>query len=155
AGLGFEPLDEASLADVEREFERRGIPVHVELASLASPEIGALLTRRGYTLTGFENVLALPPSTAPPHALGPVTVTRTSPAQCRQWVDVITTGFANPDTFDGPPSTEQYPRELLEPIFGDLTTLENFAWYLASRNGQVAGAASMRMANGIAQLCGA
>ena len=34
-----------------------GAPVQIELAHLADPAIGALLTGRGYRLTSFENVL--------------------------------------------------------------------------------------------------
>ena len=37
----------------------RGSPVQVELSTAGDPSIGALLTRRGYVLVGFENVLAL------------------------------------------------------------------------------------------------
>ena len=62
-GLGFAgPLDPAELEAVERAYAERGVPVQVELASLAEPGIGALLTRRGYALVNFENVLgrALP-----------------------------------------------------------------------------------------------
>jgi hypothetical protein len=39
-----------------RAFAERGAPVQVELSYLADPQIGALLTRRGYTLENFENV---------------------------------------------------------------------------------------------------
>src|SRR3954468_9403577 len=59
AGLGFEPLDDAALAHVEREFARFGTPVRVELSSLADPATSKVLSRRGYALCGFENVLGL------------------------------------------------------------------------------------------------
>src|SRR5262245_48029017 len=59
-GLGFAgPLEEAALAAVEGEFKRLGAPLQAELSTLADNSIAALLTRRGYILMGFENVLAL------------------------------------------------------------------------------------------------
>ena len=63
-GLGFAgPPAPAELAEVERASAARGAPsVQIELATLAEPGIAELLTRRGYALVGFENVLgrALP-----------------------------------------------------------------------------------------------
>src|ERR1051325_3730141 len=60
AGLGFDGVpDAALLGDVERAFADRGAPVQAEVSELADPAIGALLTRRGYRLASFENVLGL------------------------------------------------------------------------------------------------
>ena len=49
--------DSAALGEIERAFADHGSPVQVELAQLADPAIGALLTGRGYRLESFENVL--------------------------------------------------------------------------------------------------
>src|SRR5438045_4468123 len=58
AGLGFGGVpDPAALDEIEQAFAARGAPVQVELAQLADPAIGALLTGRGYRLESFENVL--------------------------------------------------------------------------------------------------
>ena len=59
AGLGFAPLAEAELAEVERERARRGSAVQVEFAALGDNTICTMLTRRGYDLVAFENVLGL------------------------------------------------------------------------------------------------
>src|SRR5215831_7575067 len=60
AGLGFGGMPgAAALDEVERAFAARGVPVQIELAHLAAPAIGALLTGRGYRLVSFENVLGL------------------------------------------------------------------------------------------------
>ena len=60
AGLGFgDAVDEERVAGVERAFAERGAPVQAEVASLADPSVCALLTRRGYVLQNFENVLGL------------------------------------------------------------------------------------------------
>ena len=58
AGLGFAGApDDDELTAVERAFAERGAPVQVELAHLADPALGALLSARGYRLAWFENVL--------------------------------------------------------------------------------------------------
>src|SRR5512132_1947032 len=55
-GLGGVP-DVAALDEIEQAFAGRGAPTQIELAHLADPEIGELLTGRGYRLESFENVL--------------------------------------------------------------------------------------------------
>ena len=60
AGLGFaDGLDEERLAAIERAFAERGASVQAEVAVLGDPSVSALLTRRGYVLENFENVLGL------------------------------------------------------------------------------------------------
>jgi hypothetical protein len=60
AGLGFGGVPSAAALDqIERAFTACGAPVQIELAHLADPAIGALLTERGYRLVSFENVLDL------------------------------------------------------------------------------------------------
>ena len=154
AGLGFEALEEAALDALERTFTERATPVRVELTSLANPEVGALLTRRGYVLQGFENVLAKSLPAGGPHATE-ISVSRILESESAQWVDVLATSFAQPDTFDGPAVNEPVDREALDAIFGQITELSGFVSYIGRRNGDVAGAAGMRIADGVAQLCGA
>jgi hypothetical protein len=60
AGLGFGGVPTVDALDkMECAFTACGAPVQVELAHLADPAIGALLTTRGYRLESFENVLGL------------------------------------------------------------------------------------------------
>ena len=160
SGLGFEAIDESVLDGLEREFARRQMPIRVELASLGDPAVGALLTRRGYVLSGFENVLGLPledgPDKAGPHATpSSVSVTRSAAADARQWLDIVATGFAHPDVFDGPPPTEAFDRREIDRSLEDIRNVEGMVRYLATRDGHVAGGGTMRTWNGIAQLCGA
>jgi ribosomal protein S18 acetylase RimI-like enzyme len=61
----------------------------------------------------------------------------------------------HPDTFDGPSTQEPLDRSFIEPVFQDISLLHGYSQYLARRDGQPAGAASMRLHEGIAQLCGA
>src|SRR3954463_16118175 len=56
-GLGFGGVPSTSAIDeIEQAFAARGAPTQIELAHLANPDIGALLTGRGYRLESFENV---------------------------------------------------------------------------------------------------
>jgi GNAT superfamily N-acetyltransferase len=154
AGLGFEALNEAALDALERAFAERATPVRVELTSLANPEVGALLTQRGYVLQGFENVLATSLPAGGPHATA-ISVSRILESESARWVDVLATSFGQPDTFDGPAANEPVDREALDAIFGQISELTGFVSYVGRRNGDVAGAAGMRIADGVAQLCGA
>jgi ribosomal protein S18 acetylase RimI-like enzyme len=158
SGLGFKPLEDAALDAVEAEFARFQTPVRVELSSLGDPDIGKLLSRRGYALSGFENVLGL--SLGSPGALASaasahVTIERTTPQDVEAWIDVIATGFMHPDIFDGPSTQEPIDRALVEPFFQDIALLDAYSRYLARRDGEPAGGASMRIHEGVAQLCGA
>ena len=154
AGLGFEPIDDSILAAVEQGYAACETPVRVELSSLANLGVGALLTRRGYTLEGFENVLAISLPTAEPRSTD-VSVASVIDAESRHWVDVLASSFAEPDTFDGPSLEEKVDRALLDTLFEQISEIGGFVRYIARRHGEVAGAAGMRITNGVAQLCGA
>ncbi|MEP6917341.1 MAG: GNAT family N-acetyltransferase [Acidobacteriota bacterium] len=175
AGLGFAPIDEAALAEIEREFERRKMPVRVELASLGDPAIGSLLTRRGYALSGFENVLGMavqeeefaadgnpevdsahaPVAASADQGIGSVTVRRSAPEEASQWLHVVGEGFAHPDTFDGPAPSEAFDRSEIDRALEDTRDVDEVVRYLATRDGQLAGGGAMRCWKGVAQLCGA
>jgi hypothetical protein len=132
AGLGFAAVDESVLEGIEREYARRAMPVRVELASLGDPAVGSLLTRRGYVLSGFENVLGLrlppvhaspPQKNSDPQRSGApaISVTRAERDETRLWLDVVATGFANPDVFDGPPPTETFDRSAIDQALAPLS----------------------------------
>ena len=156
AGLGFgDAVDEECLAGVERAFAERGAPVQAEVASLADPTVCALLTGRGYVLRNFENVLGLRlPAASPPAAGDGIDVSVGDETQHEAWLDVIVAGFANPDA-QGVPSHEELSRDVLDRTVGDMATASGFARYLARRGGVVAGGASLRVCESVAQLCGA
>ena len=154
AGLGFSPLDEAALAQVEQAFDDRSAPVRVELSTLADPAVGVLLTQRGYALRGFENVLGLPLAGTLQTGDTEITV-RSVPPGTIEWVRVVTAGFSHPDLFDGPPPTESFSREALEQVMDDMSAAPGFLRYLAWRDDAIAGGAGLRISDGIAQLSGA
>ena len=156
AGLGFDgALDEERLAEVERAFAERGAPAQAEVAVLGDPFVSALLTRRGYVLENFENVLGLrlPAANLPDIGAG-IGVSVADETDHDAWLDVIVAGFASPDT-QGVPSHEAFSREVMDRDIGDMVTASGFVRYLAYRDGVVGGGASLRLWDGVAQLCGA
>ncbi len=157
AGLGFAPLDETALAEAEREFAARSVPLRAEVSTLGNPEIFALLASRGYVLSGFENVLGLDLRNAErlPRPAPSVAVRRIGDDETQAWIRIVVTGFLHPDTFDGPPPTESFDRDPLEAVFTDTQAIAGMSKYFATLDGLVAGGASMRIADGVAQLSGA
>jgi GNAT superfamily N-acetyltransferase len=158
AGLGFSDLpSRREMEIVENAFALRRAPLQVEFASLGDPAIPRMLSARGYELIGFENVLGLPLDSATLDAIttNPVDVARAGADESTVWMDTVATGFLHPDTFDGPPSHESFDRQAIEHIFADAIATPSFERFIARRGGQVAGGASLRVNEGIAQLAGA
>lgn len=156
AGWGFAGLpDPAELEALELRYAALGETLRVELASLGDPALALQLSGRGYRLVGFENVLGLglPAAPALPPPLG-VEIRPSTTEELAAWLDVVVSGFARPDT-QGVPSDEEFPREVLEWAIGDLAATPGFHRYVALREGTLAAGASCRLADGIAQLCGA
>lgn len=156
AGLGFGgAVDESALADIEQVFAERKVPVQIELSNLADPSVGALVTRRGYTLEGFENVLGRElPADSLPAIDETISVTRSTPNELDTWIDVVVTGFATPET-QGVASHESFERAVLEEAITDMASAEAFSRYFARIDRELAGGASMRTFEGVAQLTGA
>ena len=157
-GVGFEgvPSDEA-LAAIEEKFEARAAPLQAEVATLADPAFAAALSRRGYVLQGFENVLGRRLDAADPRAAAapaPFSVRLIEPQEFDAWIDVAITGFASPD-LQGAPGEPLPPREALEDAFREFAEAPAFRRYAAFLDGRMAGFASMRLDDGLAQLCGA
>jgi ribosomal protein S18 acetylase RimI-like enzyme len=164
-GLGVAgDLEESALEQLEEEFRRRDAPLQVELSTLADPTVGSLLTRRGYVLVNFENVLGLALNgtfveeaarrQADDHSKG-IKVVRIQPDDEAGWVDAMITAFAHADTFDGPASHETYSRETLERAYSDQSQIDGSVRYMAYLDGALAGGGSARLEAGLAQLTGA
>jgi ribosomal protein S18 acetylase RimI-like enzyme len=163
AGLGFHgPVDESSIARVEAAIDAVGGEIRVELSTLADPSFATLLSRRGYALIGHENVLglALTPARvtefdAAVATARNVVISRATAEDLPVWRDTVIEGFAHPDAFDGPPPTESFDRETLMGVFEDSSATPGIVMYLAHRDGELAGAGSIRIADGLAQMSGA
>ena len=64
-------------------------------------------------------------------------------------------GFESPDTGVVSAPGELYPRDVLERVFEDMAGARGFTRYVALVDGEVACGGSMRLFEGVAQLCGA
>lgn len=153
-GFGELPADE-ELDTVERAFFDRGSTVRAEVATLADPAFCARLTSRGYILRGFENVLGRAITGEDGAGLERSDIDVVEAAGVPEWNDVVITAFENPDTGVISAPAESFPREELERILDDTASARGFKRYLARVRGQAAGGASLRLFDGIAQLCGA
>ncbi len=156
AGLGFGGVPSAAALDeIERAFAARGAPVQIELAHLVDPAIGALLTERGYRLVSFENVLGLALTGEPERVTPPgVEVRPSGDDEFEPWLDVVAAAVAHPDS-QGVPQHEEFPREVIARAMRDFTAGAGVMRYVAVRDGVIAGGASFRITEGVAQLTGA
>jgi GNAT superfamily N-acetyltransferase len=128
--------------------------VQIELAHLADPAIGALLTGRGYRLVSFENVLGRVLTGEPERVTPPgIEVRLSGDDEFEPWLDVVTDGVAHPDT-PGAPSHEEFSREGLARAMRDYAAA-GVVRYVALCDGVIAGGARFRMAAGVAQFTGA
>ena len=155
AGLGFGGIPDAgSLDEIERAFAACGAPVQIELPQLADPAIGALLTARGYRLESFENVLGRA-LTGEPERVMPsgVEVRPSGEEESQTWLGVVAEAVAHPDT-QGVPWHEEFPREVVIESERAMARA-GVVRYAALRDGIIAGGATMRIAEGVAQLTGA
>jgi ribosomal protein S18 acetylase RimI-like enzyme len=157
-GLGFEPLDIAAFDAFERAVHERGGTVQVELSTMADPGVAKALTKRGYALIGFENVLGIALETAAAakqQRSDAPRVDAVRPEETADWIALMAEGFSHPDTFDGPASHESFARDAIAQVMRDMSAVPGYRGFLARRDATLAGAASLRMHAGIAQLTGA
>jgi GNAT superfamily N-acetyltransferase len=153
-GIGFEPLDDGALAEIESLWLERGEPVRVELSSLADPEIAARLAARGYQLQGFENTLALD-LTCHHHARSQAV--HVTPVEGDHddvvWRTIAVDGFASPDGSGA--GGDDLVRPALEQVMADVARAPGVTRYVARIESMPVGAASCRVDLGLVQLCGA
>jgi len=155
AGLGFDGVPaESELDEIERAFSACEAPTQIELAHLADPAIGALLTGRGYRLESFENVLGLALDDRHGHVSPPgIEIRHSGDDEFESWLEVVADGAAHPDT-QGVPWHEEFPREIYLSAERDAAAA-GVKRYIALRDGVFAGGAGLRTAEGVAQFAGA
>jgi GNAT superfamily N-acetyltransferase len=155
AGLGFNGTPTgAELDAVESAYAAVGSSVQVELTHLADPEIGALLTTRGYRLEAFEDVLGFA-LTAGRERLVPagIEIRPSDDAEFDAWLEVVADAVAGPDE-QGVPWHQEIPRATYLNAERDLAAA-GVSRYAAIRDGVLAGGAALRLTDGIAQFAGA
>jgi ribosomal protein S18 acetylase RimI-like enzyme len=156
-GVGFGALPgEEELAAIERAYRARSAAVQAEVSTMAQPAFAATLTRRGYVLEGFENVLGRPLRESDQDAArpGPTTITVMAKGEAERWLDAAVEGFLQGDEQGAQPPPLP-AREQLKTVLRDFTDVAGFVRYCAWIDGELAGVASLRLDDGVAQLCGA
>jgi GNAT superfamily N-acetyltransferase len=154
-GLGFGGVPTvAELEQIEQAYAGCGAPVQVELPHIADPEIGMVLSRRGYELESFENVLGIAiednyDTTLP---VG-VEIRRSGDEEFDTWLNLMADAVAVPDT-QGVPWREEFPRDIYLDAERDAATA-GIDRYLALLDGVIGGGAGLRATEGIAQFAGA
>lgn len=156
-GVGFHgvPTDER-LGEIEARFHECGSPVQAEVSTLADPAFAAALTRRGYVLQNFENVSGRPIGEADADSRpGPsIRIDLLEPEDAEAWLDAAITGFQHPDD-KGVAAEALPPRDAMEASIRPFLVVPDFRRYCARIDGELAGVASLRIDDGVAQLCGA
>jgi ribosomal protein S18 acetylase RimI-like enzyme len=155
AGLGFHGAPStADLDEVEKAFTAYGAATQIELAHLADPAIGVLLTERGYRLESFENVLGLALDGEYERVTPSGIVVRSSgDEEFERWLDVMADAVAHPDT-QGVPWHEEFPRQTYQRALRHAAAA-GVQRYAALCGGVLAGGAGLRVSEGIAQFAGA
>lgn len=156
-GLGFAPLEWEAFEGFERAALAHGRRVQVELATLADFAVAERLTARGYRLVGFENVLGRRLDGGEARSLpAGIAVEEVPDGGFAAWAQVVAAGFAAPDSGDdGPGSHESFGARAIVEVLTLMRDLPGFRRSWARRDGVVAGGASWRAHDGIAQLTGA
>ena len=143
-GLGFDgPPPADDLERIERRFHRRGAPMRVEMATLARAESHAALSKRGYVLHGFENILGLPLQTVATDEGAPasIDVRPVTDDTMTAWLRVLVDGFAVPDE-SGAGGDEALPTsDHLMGLFRHIFLARGYHRYLATVDGHPAGGA--------------
>jgi ribosomal protein S18 acetylase RimI-like enzyme len=156
-GVGFAGMPPGErLEEIERMFQERGAPVQAEVATLADPALAAMLTRRGYVLQNFENVSGRPigESDADPRPDPAIQIDLMRTDEAEAWLDATIVSFEHPDD-RGVAAEPLPPREAMEASMRPFLLVPEFRRYGARIGDRLAGTASLRLDNGIAQLCGA
>ena len=155
-GLGFDgALDFRELQAVEDAWRERGEPVRVELCGLTDPAIAKTLSDRGYHFHGLENVLARPLAGLVSGDSPAIRVVQAHTADdVNLWKQITVTAFTS---MDGTGSVVDDPmdRAEMEKVMTEMTSAPGFQRYLAWLDGKAVGGASLRIDDGLAQMCGA
>ncbi|MER7245540.1 GNAT family N-acetyltransferase [Kribbella sp. NPDC000426] len=154
-GVGFGGVPAGDVLDeIEHAYAAVDAPVQVELPHLADPEIGIVLSRRGYRLESFENVLGIAVADKYDVTLpDSIEVRPSGDDELDLWLNLMADAVAVPDT-QGVPWREEFPRDTYIEAERDAAAAD-IARYVAVLNGEIAGGAGLRTAGGIAQFAGA
>jgi GNAT superfamily N-acetyltransferase len=150
-GVGFEEKTESWKA-LEQEYHAEHEPVHVELSTLCPTPLGKVLTKRGYRLMGFENVLGITLDETE-SAESATRVQLVTARELPEWQRLLIDGFSAPDATGI--VLDNFTRDVISQAMEDMTFSSGYERYLAKLDGHLVGAAGMRLDGHIALLTGA
>jgi GNAT superfamily N-acetyltransferase len=151
-GLGLDgAVSEEEFDRLEEFYRSREEPVRVETCPLADASLVRHFGERGYRVTEFSNVMALPlcgvssPVVDGPSPAAGLTMERIGKEQIDLWTLTVSQGFS-----------ENFPvtQEILE-VMKMFALGANVECYLARVDGAVAGGATLALRRGVAGLFGA
>ncbi len=141
------PVSDTDLDRMGAVYFSRNEPCRVALCPLADATFVEGLGRRGYRLTAFENLLALPLSgeAVPPPPPPGITIHRAETGDAETYAKVVAPNFA------GPGEELDAILEMMHILFG----LEHSVAFLARVDGTPAGGGAVLVHRGLALLAGA
>lgn len=144
-GLGLDgPVTAEDVDELEAFFNTRGARAKVNVCPLAHPTLAGELSRRGYRVDDFENVLvmALEPATAPPAPDPAIDIREAGPELWELWGRQVARGFSAPGD-----ATEA------DLALGHLIAhQEGIARFLAYVDGEPAGTGELAIRDGLGWL---
>ncbi len=151
-------IDDDELDRVEAMYAERDAPVQFEVSTLADPSLAERLTRRGYVLAGFENVLGVALH-ADRHLeiADRIAVAELAPhedAAMEAWLQLDVDGSTTADG-TGTAAHEEFDADTILRAQRAMSRASGFRPFLGTFDSEHAGAGGLRMAGDIAQLCGA
>ena len=154
-GAGFSGrVDDAVLSEIEAHFARHRTRLQAEVATLADPALHRQLVQRGYTPSGFENVLGHPLHDVVSPSGDDITVARLSASDLETLAAVMAEGFMNPDT-GGVGGDELPPADQIRQAFMGTWRTAGFRGYIARIGNAMVGGGVLRIDQGVAQFSGA
>lgn len=143
AGVGLgTPVTADDLDRIEAFFRERDVPARVAVCPFTHPSLFALLAERRYAIVQHDNVLARPPAEAPRATAPGVVVERVSASRFVEWANIVREGM------EAPPGDEERGRTIAA-AFVDSGKTHAF---VATRDGEIAGAGGLLVDDGVATL---
>lgn len=152
-GLGFAgAIEETELEKVEALMRARREMTRLELSTTVPHEVSSWLLERGYRLLGHENVLVRSLRGANDAVPPEVEIELVNGESTDLWRRTTIEATAESDHTGHP--VDQFARDTIVDAVNDFLRAPGFERYLARLNGSPVGAASMRIWDRVALLCG-
>lgn len=150
-GAGL-PAMMTELAKIEAALRARAEPTRIELSTLSPPAVRSWLLDRGYRLLGFENVLVHSLARGIEATHTSIRVEQVTQETVALWTQTTVEASAQSDETGD--AVDRFSVGTIAEAVADFLRAPGFARHLARWDGAPAGAASVRVQDRIAMLCG-